>query len=128
MIFRSMNLTVQPIRSEADLQRALARIDELIDANPGTAAFDELDILSDLVFVYEEKHYPIDAPDPIALIQSKLETGDIRVEDLKEVLPNKSVRSQVLNKKRRIPIHAMYEMVKRKWVPAESLFLQTRIL
>ena len=121
-MYKYMNLGIQPIRNEEDLQRALARIDELIDAAPGTAAFDELDILSDLVFAYEEKHYPISAPDPIDLILAKLKTGDIRVEELQKVLSNKSVRSQVLNKKRRISIQAMYEMIKRRWVPAESFF------
>ncbi len=117
-----MKLRIQPIRSEEDLRSALSRIDALIDAVPGTAAFDELDLLSDLVFAYEEQHHPIDAPDPITLIQTKLDAGDILPEALYEVLPNKSVRSQVLNRKRRIPINAMYEMVKRKWVPAASLF------
>ncbi len=83
-----MSINIQPIRSEADLQNALACIDELIDAVPGTEAFDELNILSDLVFAYEEKHYPISAPDPISLITSKIQIGDISAEALKEVLPN----------------------------------------
>ena len=125
LIRRMIRTIIQSIKSEEDLQRALTRIDELIDVVPGTLAFDELDILSDLVFAYEEKHHPIDAPDPILLINSKLETGDISSEALKEVLPNKSVRSQILNRKRRIPANTMYEMVRRKWVPAESLFKPT---
>ena len=41
--------TVKPIRTEADYGAALARIDALMGAAPGTPASDELDVLADLV-------------------------------------------------------------------------------
>lgn len=46
---------IKPIRTEKDYEVALARIDALMDAEPGTPGFDDLDILVDLVQFYESK-------------------------------------------------------------------------
>jgi len=47
---------IKAIRNEADYDAALRRIDALMDAEPGTPEGDELDVLTDLVEHYEEKH------------------------------------------------------------------------
>jgi len=112
----------KPIRSEAELDTAFARIDTLMDAQPGTLEGEELDLLSELVWAYEQRHHPIGVPDPIELLQSKLKSGELTLEQVKEVLPNRSTRSQVLNKQRRISMKAAIAMVERAWVPAESFF------
>jgi HTH-type transcriptional regulator / antitoxin HigA len=52
-------MDLKPIRTKKDLQWALARIDKLIDSKHGSPEYDELEILSTLVEVYEEKHSPI---------------------------------------------------------------------
>ena len=46
-----MSVTVKPIRTEADFDEAIARINALLDLNPtsGTPEDDELDVLSTLV-------------------------------------------------------------------------------
>ena len=51
--------TIKPVRTEADYQAALARIDELMDAAPGSREGEELDILAELVDLYETKHVPM---------------------------------------------------------------------
>ena len=51
--------TIKPICTEADYQAALARIDALMDAAPGSREGDELDVLADLVELYEIKHEPM---------------------------------------------------------------------
>ena len=116
------SLLLKPIRSEEELDQAFARINELIDAYPGTPEWEELDLLSELIWAYEQRAHPIHPPDPIDLLNSKLKDGEIAPEQLKEVLPNRSTRSQVLNKKRRIAMKAALEMVDRGWVPVESFF------
>ena len=57
------------IKTEEDYDAALLRIDELFDAQPGSKDFDEVELLMALVAMYEEKHYKIDAPDPIEAIK-----------------------------------------------------------
>jgi len=61
------------IKTEADHEKALFRIDQLMDAKPGTAEMDELELLTALVEMYEERHYPISAPDPIEAIKFRME-------------------------------------------------------
>jgi len=55
--------SIKSIRTEADYRRALARIEAIFDAVPGTPEFDELDILGTLVCAYEEQYYPIPEPE-----------------------------------------------------------------
>ena len=57
-------MNIKPIRTEKGLQRALARIDKLIDAPQGTPLFDELDVLTTRVEAYENIHHPIDPLNP----------------------------------------------------------------
>ena len=51
--------TIKEVRTEADYQAALARIDELMDAAPDSPEGEKLDRLADLVEAYENKHEPM---------------------------------------------------------------------
>ena len=42
------------IKTEKDYEKALSRIEELMDADPGTAEIDELELLAALVEIYED--------------------------------------------------------------------------
>jgi HTH-type transcriptional regulator / antitoxin HigA len=50
---------VKAIKTTVDHERALARIEELFTAKPGTPDGDELEILLQFVETYEAKEYPI---------------------------------------------------------------------
>ena len=54
-------------------EASLARIDEIFDAEMGSADDEELDELADLVESYEDKHYPIGMPDPISAIEFRMD-------------------------------------------------------
>jgi antitoxin component HigA of HigAB toxin-antitoxin module len=58
-------MNIQPIRTEADYEAALAEVERLFDTAPDTPEGDRLDVLATLVEAYEEQHYSIPAPDPI---------------------------------------------------------------
>jgi HTH-type transcriptional regulator/antitoxin HigA len=53
------------IKTEKDYEKALARINDLMDADPGTPEGDELELLVTLVEMYEKTEYPIDPPAPV---------------------------------------------------------------
>ncbi|MEO6060556.1 MAG: hypothetical protein ABIQ99_01305 [Thermoflexales bacterium] len=54
------------IKTEADHDRALAHIETLFDARPGTPEGEALDLWVTLVELYEEQAFPIPAPDLLA--------------------------------------------------------------
>ena len=47
-------MDIRPIRTKRDYERALRRIETLMDADPGSDEGDELEVLATLVDVYEE--------------------------------------------------------------------------
>jgi len=61
---------ISPIETEQDHIDALARIVALMDAEDRTEAEgNELDVLMDFVCDYEDRHFPMDEPDPIMAIE-----------------------------------------------------------
>ncbi len=58
-------MDIKPIRTEADHEAALAEVESLWEAPPGSPESDRLEILGTLVEAYEEKHHPIAPPDPV---------------------------------------------------------------
>ena len=75
-------MDIRPIKSTQDYERALARVDELMDAEPDTPEGDELDVLVTLVESYENKHFPIESPDPVEAILFRMEEMDLIRKDL----------------------------------------------
>lgn len=57
-----MDVSVRPIRTESDYDAALAKVEELMDAAPGTPEGDQLDVLVTLIEAYEARHWAIGAP------------------------------------------------------------------
>jgi HTH-type transcriptional regulator/antitoxin HigA len=102
-------MQIRPIRTEEDHRKAIARIEKLMGAHPGSPDGDELDVLATLVDAYEAKHHVIDAPDPIAAIQFRMEQQHLRRKDLEPLIGSRARVSEVLTKKRPLTL----EMVRR---------------
>ena len=74
-------MDIRPLKTEADHAAAVAEIETLMDAEPGSEAFDRLDALSTLVDDYEARVHPIAVPDPVDALLFRLEQlGDPRIE------------------------------------------------
>ena len=52
---------VKAIHTDADYEKTLARIADLMDAEPGTPEGNELELLTTLVTTFEDARHPIDA-------------------------------------------------------------------
>lgn len=52
------------IKTEEEYEAALAHLETLMEAEPGSPEEEELVLLSMLVEQYEDEHYPIDPPNP----------------------------------------------------------------
>lgn len=61
------------IRTEKDYEAALQRLEQIFNAKIGTLEGDEVDGLALMIKNYEDIHYPIDKPDPLAAIQFRIE-------------------------------------------------------
>ena len=114
-------MEIKPIRTEVDYDRALAEIDGLMGAAPGTPEGDDLEVLTTLVEAYEAEHWPMEAPDPIAAIEHVMEARGLRQKDLAALIGSQPRASEVLNRQRPLTL-AMIRALSAEWnLPAEVL-------
>jgi|SRR5680860_543474 len=114
-----MNLRV--IRNESDYAGALRRIEELIDAESGTADGDELDVWITLVELYEDSHHAIGPPNPIDAIRFRMEQLGLRQADLAPLIGGRSRVSEVLNGKRGLTLNMIRVLNEHLGIPLHSL-------
>jgi HTH-type transcriptional regulator / antitoxin HigA len=93
------HMTIKPIKTERDYQKALKEIEKLWDAKPNTAKGDRLEVLVTLVEAHEQKHYRIAPPDPIEAIKFRMEQLELKPSDLADILGGRNRVSEILNKK-----------------------------
>ena len=118
---KRFNMTIFPIRNEINYDAALARIDQLMNAEFGTPEGDELDILVTLVEAYEAKHYPMPVCDPVEAIKFRMEQMGLEPKDLTSIIGSRSKVSEVLNHKRQLSIAMIRNLHAQLHVPYESL-------
>ena len=70
------------IKTEAEYQVALARVAELMDAQPGSPDEQELELFALLVEQYEQEHFPIAPPDPVEAILFRMEQEETHPQGL----------------------------------------------
>ena len=112
---------VKPIRTESDYAAALARVDELMDAEVGSPEGDELDVLVDLVGLYESRHEPMGHPTPVAAIEFRMEQAGLTPRDLVPFLGSRAKVSEVLSGKRSITMSMARALHEHLGIPAEVL-------
>jgi HTH-type transcriptional regulator/antitoxin HigA len=112
------------IKTESEYAAALARIEKLMDAKPGTPQGDELELLSLLLHDYEEKVFPIAKPDPVAAIRFRMEQQGLGPKDLVPFLGSRSRVSEVLSGRRRLSLKMIRALVGGLRIPADVLLGQ----
>ena len=114
-------MNIAPIRNEKDYQKALIRLEEIFDAQKGSAEGDELEILSILIDRYENENFPIGMPDPIEAIKFRMEQMGMNQKDLAEVVGFKSRVSEILNRKRKLTLTMIRKLNVALRIPTEVL-------
>ena len=115
------------IKTEAEYNAALARVEALMDAKPGSAKEAELELWSLLVERFEQEHFPIDLPDPVEAIKFRMEQEGLRQKDLKPYFPGKNRVSEILNRKRPLSIGMIRALNRGLKIPAEVLLRETAV-
>ena len=112
---------IRPIKTEEQYREALKRVDSLIDAQPNTAEFELLEVLSILVDDYENKHYAIEPLDPIEAIKYEMEEQGLKQKDLIPYFGSKEMVSQVLNRKRPLTLRMIKSLYRNFGISADVL-------
>lgn len=87
---------LKSIRTEADYETALAEVERLWGAKSGTPDGDRLDVLATLIEVYQEKHHPMDPPDPIEAMRFRMEQQALTRKDLEPMIGPRNRVADVL--------------------------------
>ncbi len=114
-------MNIKPLKNEQDYDDALARIDQLMDSEPGSPEGDELDVLSVLVEKYEDINHPIEAPNPIEAIRFKMEQFGLKDKDLVEFIGQSGRVSEVMSYKRKLTLTMIRNLEKGLNISAKSL-------
>lgn len=114
-------MKIKPIKTEADYENALERLELIFDSAQNTEEGDEAEILAMLIDNYENIHHPIEAPDPIAAIKIRMEEMNLKQKDLVGLLGGKSRVSEILNKKKRLTVDMIRELEKVLHISASVL-------
>jgi HTH-type transcriptional regulator/antitoxin HigA len=72
------------IKAEREYRKALAHVDSLIEARPGSSGESEPELWSLIVERCEETQFPIESPGPVDAIKFRMEQEGLRQKDLEK--------------------------------------------
>jgi HTH-type transcriptional regulator/antitoxin HigA len=116
-------MDIRPLRNEADYSWALKEIEPYFAEEPkkGSAEADRFDVLAALIEAYEDKHWPVEAPDPIDAIRYRMQISGFDQADLGRLLGSRSRASEIMRRQRPLTMTQAYKL-HREWnIPAEAL-------
>ncbi|HTX75343.1 MAG TPA: hypothetical protein VMD29_03980 [Terracidiphilus sp.] len=119
-------MEIKPIRTDEDYEAALREIERLWNAPEGSPEEDRLNVLATLVEAYEEEHFPIDMPDPIAAIKFRLDQLGKDNKALIGVIGSRTRVYEVLRGDRPLTLEMIRRLHATFGIPAEVLIQQPR--
>jgi HTH-type transcriptional regulator/antitoxin HigA len=114
---------IKIIKTSEEHERAMARVMQLMDADPqpDSQDADELDLLALLVERYEQDQFPIDLPDPLDAIRFRMDQQGLRKKDLIPYIGSASKVTEVLNGTRNLSLNMIRRLTDGLGIPAEIL-------
>ncbi len=82
---------------------------------------DLVDVLVTLIQAYEARHYPIEAPDPIAAIEFMMEQKGLRRRDLEPAIGSRGRVSEVMTRKRPLTLPMVRALSRLLDIPTDIL-------
>jgi HTH-type transcriptional regulator/antitoxin HigA len=114
-------MVVEVIKNKKQYDKALQRFEEIFLAKSSTKEGKEAQLLALVIKDYEDKHYKIDAPDPVEAIKYRMEQLHMSKKELGEILGYTSRVSEILNRKRKLTLEMVRNLHKKLNIPLESL-------
>ena len=118
------DMNIRPIKTKADYRAALKEVEALMAAERDTPEGERLDVLVTLVEAYENKHYPLDLPDPVEAIRFRMEQKGMTPKDLVPMIGQINRVYEVLNRRRPLTLAMIQRLHNDLGIPAESLIKQ----
>jgi len=123
-----MEPTIRPIHDEAAYDAALAEVAGLMDAAPGTAESDRLEVLVTLIEAYEARHWAVGRPDPIDAIRIRMEDKGLKPRDLEPMIGSRGRVSEVLSRKRALTLPMIRRLSRGLDLPADVLIQEIALV
>jgi HTH-type transcriptional regulator/antitoxin HigA len=123
-------MDIRPIRTDKDHKAALAEIDRLWGAQPGTTDGDKLDVLAALVETYEDRRFSLKSRrrfDPVDVLRYAIDELGHTQAELADILGSRSRASEVLGRRRPLTLE-MIQRINAAWkIPADLLVHPYRV-
>lgn len=119
-------MNIKPIKTDTDYRAALRDIESLMRAELDTPEGERLDVLVTLVEAYEQRHFPLDLPDPIEAIRFQMEQQGLAAKDLVPMIGRPNRVYEILNRKRPLTLEMIWRLHRDLGIPAESLIRPTK--
>ncbi len=123
----ALKIDIKPIKTEADYDAMLKKIEVLFNAEAGTPEGDKLEVLVTLVEAYEQKHYEIPPPDPIDAIEYHMERLSLSRRDLEPYVGSRARVSEILNRKRPLSLRMIRKLEAGLNIPASILIQKYKL-
>lgn len=122
-------MKIKVIHNDEAHEAAVSELERIMDSDPqpGTEAFDQIELLALVIKDYETRRYRLDAPDPIEAIKFRLEQQGLTRKDLEPVLGSRARVSEVLNGRRPLSISMVRNLHDALQIPADVLIQQPRV-
>ena len=118
--------SLKPIRTDADHRQALAEVERLWAAAPGTPDHDRLEALAILISDYEEKSVSLPQGDAADAVRFHMEQNGLTEQDLASVLGSPARARAFLAGERELTLE-MVRRLRRHWrIPADALIQSRR--
>lgn len=114
-------MQVEIIKNKKQYASALQRFEEIFFAKANTKEGKEAQLLALVIKDYEDKHYPINSPDPVEAIKYRMQQMNMTKKELGEILGYTSRVSEILNRKRKLTLEMVRNLHEKLNLPLESL-------
>ena len=114
---------IRPLKTHEDYEWAIDEVTRYFEnePEPGTAESDRFDVLSTLIEAYEDKHYPIEEPDPVSAIAAHMAMTGAKQVALAKIVGSPSRASEILNRKRPLTVEMIYKISHEWGIPTDIL-------
>jgi HTH-type transcriptional regulator/antitoxin HigA len=109
------------LKTKKEYQQSLERFEKIFQTKPGNAENDEADLLALIIKDYEDKHFIIDAPNPMEAIKYRMEQQGLTNKDLAKILGHKSRVSDIFNNNRKLNLAMIRKLYNELHIPLEIL-------